>query len=423
MSKEKISSQEIIDLVAAKASVSKRAADEFLKVFILSVEEALVAGEVVKIKNFGTFKLQWNEPRKSVNVQTGENIILSGYYKVAFTPDNMLRDQVNEPFAHLEAVQLDGGVAEPIIHTEPVSDPLRTLNEQAFEIKNILDEINGLSNSKDLNDNAEFDKYIETQVEYELPPQAHEKTDLVVEPEFTVTEDTSIEPQDIQIQADNKSEPIHIETIVSPETEVPINTNNSENETEIVSVVKLSNRNKKRTWLWVFLILLVGLGALTGLYFMYPPMKVAIDKITVKVQSSEVGNKITSWFTPKSKQVDVPETFVIPKDTSAMDSISEEVAPVDSLQLLFDNPRVYTEYIGSESIHNGSRLTNMAKRYYGSKDFWVYIYEANRENITDPDHIPVGTIIKIPKLDSKLIDTTNERCIQKAKELHDLYVK
>ena len=88
MSKEKISSQEIVDLVAAKALVSKRAADEFLKVMILTIEEALLAGDVVKIKNFGTFKLHWNEPRKSVNVQTGEDIVLSGYYKVSFRPDS-----------------------------------------------------------------------------------------------------------------------------------------------------------------------------------------------------------------------------------------------------------------------------------------------------------------------------------------------
>ena len=65
----------------------------------------------------------------------------------------------------------------------------------------------------------------------------------------------------------------------------------------------------------------------------------------------------------------------------------------------------------------------MGKKYYGLKDFWVYIYEANREKVSDPDKIPSGTIIYIPKLDSRLIDKENQRCIDKAKELHDLYVK
>jgi hypothetical protein len=97
--------------------------------------------------------------------------------------------------------------------------------------------------------------------------------------------------------------------------------------------------------------------------------------------------------------------------------------PVDSLQLLFDNPRVYTEFIASERIKFGSRLTLISRRYYGSKDFWVYIYEANKEKIPNPDQIAQGTLIRIPRLDARLIDVSNPRCLTKAKELNDLYVK
>ena len=53
MIKEKISSQEIIDLVSSKSKVSKRVAEDFLKVMISSIEDALLAGEVVKIKTSG----------------------------------------------------------------------------------------------------------------------------------------------------------------------------------------------------------------------------------------------------------------------------------------------------------------------------------------------------------------------------------
>ena len=145
--------------------------------------------------------------------------------------------------------------------------------------------------------------------------------------------------------------------------------------------------------------------------------------MTQNVSLADMLNTFSGWFTPKPKKVDMTETVVIPKDTTAMETVSENIAAVDSLQVLFDNPRVFTEYLGTERIHDGSRLTKISKRYYGSKDFWVYIYEANREHISNPDHISVGTIIKIPKLDSRLIDVSNERCLQKAKELHDIYVK
>jgi len=116
------------------------------------------------------------------------------------------------------------------------------------------------------------------------------------------------------------------------------------------------------------------------------------------------------------------KTIVVPKDTTANDSVDAK-EPVDSLQLLFDNPRVYKTFIATETVKPNGRLTIMSKKYYGSKDFWVYIYEANKDRIPNPDKISKGTLIHIPKLDSKLIDVANPRCIKKAKELHDIYVK
>jgi len=178
-------------------------------------------------------------------------------------------------------------------------------------------------------------------------------------------------------------------------------------------------------------LLLAGTGS--GLYFLYPPAKDFTDSTYLKskktilkmsegVSITDMLNTISSGVTPETKQTPIPETIFIPKDTSAMDSVTEK-PQIDSLQYLFDNPRIYREYLGSERIKPGSRLTIISKRYYGNKIFWVYIYEANKDHIPNPDNIPVGTLIRIPKVDSKLIDSTNPRCIQKAKELHDIYVE
>jgi nucleoid DNA-binding protein len=142
MSKEKLSSHEIVELLSTKAGISRKQADDFLKFLFSTIEDALLAGESVKIKGFGTFKLQWNEPRKSVNVQTGEEIILAGYYKVTFSPETQLKEAVNEPFAHLEPVVLDqnnDSVAEKE-PSESVFDQMGIFTEQANEIKDILSE-------------------------------------------------------------------------------------------------------------------------------------------------------------------------------------------------------------------------------------------------------------------------------------------
>ncbi|HCS88424.1 MAG TPA: hypothetical protein DIW30_08610 [Bacteroidales bacterium] len=61
----------------------------------------------------------------------------------------------------------------------------------------------------------------------------------------------------------------------------------------------------------------------------------------------------------------------------------------------------------------------MSRKYYGAPDFWVYIYEANKDAIPDPNHIGVGTHIRIPRLPKELIDTGNEESMKQAKQLHN----
>jgi nucleoid DNA-binding protein/DnaJ-domain-containing protein 1 len=476
MNKEKISSQEIIDLVASKASVSKRAAEEFLKVMIATIEDALIAGEAVKIKGFGTFKLQWNEPRKSVNVQTGEEIILEGYQKVAFTPEASLKELVNEPFAHLEPVLLDGD-NNFVIEEKPEEvalDPLRIFTEQASEIKDLLSEIQALSPVRSLDEEATLhaEYVVEAQSAVvdsdvlESPEASLEDTDEELVISDYVFEDDLIEEQVAEgdVVSEVLSEPelelvpelessiavvsetanqVEPEIVELPEVEAPVAVEELlELEAKAVESVKeeqtseieftpfldgIKPKKRFQKWLWAAVLLLLLSGA--GLYLFFPPVKVMGDyiwsqaSVEVVCMKNSVVNTISGWFTSKPKpSPKVVETVVVPKDTSAVDTV-EAAEPIDTLQQLFDNPRVYEEFIASEQINNGSRLTVMSKKYYGNKDFWVYIYEANKERVKNPDHIEMGTLIRIPRLNPKLIDASNPRCIEKARELHDIYVK
>ena len=99
MNKDKVSTQELIKQLAKRLNINEKLAEDFLKAMFSTIEEELLKGELVKVKNLGTFKLQWNDPRKSVDVTTGDEIMLEGYNKITFTPDSKLKDLVNEPFA------------------------------------------------------------------------------------------------------------------------------------------------------------------------------------------------------------------------------------------------------------------------------------------------------------------------------------
>ncbi|HJV77764.1 MAG TPA: HU family DNA-binding protein [Paludibacter sp.] len=469
MIKEKISSQEIIDLVSSKSKVSKRVAEDFLKVMISSIEEALLAGEVVKIKNFGTFKLQWNEPRKSVNVHSGEDILLAGYHKVTFTPDVILKDLVNEPFAHLTPVELDSENPEPIQEkTDVALDPLRIFSDQASEIKDLLSEIQALSpsfKSKVVEEKPEAvleveplaegedndEDFPEEEVEEELPEEVVEQMEEGYEP----AQEKAVEPvQELKVaktalseligrvQEEKGQEAIQEENVVKSSVESVIYqheekiTPGQEEPKQVVEPIpqfdsseflKDINPGKKRkVWLLVLVISVLFLGTGSGLYFFCPPVtEFTVTAVNSCVESViKVSGVISGWFQskPKSKPAPVKQTIIIPKDTIDNDTVAVQ-EPVDSLQLMFDNPRVYTKFIATETVEQGNRLTIMSKKYYGSKDFWVYIYEANKEKIPNPDIISEGTLIRIPKLDPRLIDIKNPRCIEKAKELHDVYVR
>lgn len=80
------------------------------------------------------------------------------------------------------------------------------------------------------------------------------------------------------------------------------------------------------------------------------------------------------------------------------------------------------EYIATVVMKPGDRLNLLALKYYGEKVFWVYLYEANRNVIPNPDNVPAGTTIRIPKADPKLIDPKNEALVAKAKALQLKYI-
>lgn len=93
---EKLSFQNLSDSLAQKAGISKKVADTFAKAFFDTIVDALYMGEEsIKVKGLGTFKLVEVESRESVNVSNGERIIIPGYKKVSFAPEDSVVEFLN----------------------------------------------------------------------------------------------------------------------------------------------------------------------------------------------------------------------------------------------------------------------------------------------------------------------------------------
>ncbi|MBO5586304.1 MAG: HU family DNA-binding protein, partial [Prevotella sp.] len=100
--------KDIAKLLVEKHKMSMAVADDFLQNVVEVINDGLVQDRIVKIKGFGTFKLQEVKERSSVNVNTGERVVIAAHDKITFTPDAVMKDMVNKPFAHFETVIVDG---------------------------------------------------------------------------------------------------------------------------------------------------------------------------------------------------------------------------------------------------------------------------------------------------------------------------
>lgn len=107
---EKLSLQDLVDLLSKKAKITKKDADSFFREFFQLILERIFDNDFVKIKDFGTFKLISVSSRESVNVNTGEKIEIPSHYKLSFIPDKVLKNLVNKPFSQFETILLEDGV-------------------------------------------------------------------------------------------------------------------------------------------------------------------------------------------------------------------------------------------------------------------------------------------------------------------------
>ena len=139
---EKLSFQHVSDALAQKMGVSKKVADVFTKAFFDTVVDAFYMGEeVVKVKGLGTFKLVVVESRESVNVSNGERIVIPGYRKVAFVPEDSVVEFLN-PEAEVPVEEEKLFVEEPPAVEIPMADKSPVLEEtQVLEDEPVEDEV------------------------------------------------------------------------------------------------------------------------------------------------------------------------------------------------------------------------------------------------------------------------------------------
>ena len=195
----------------------EEASDFIGLMFEVLMDELDAPDKQVKIKGLGTFKVTSVGARASVDVNTGERIILEGRNKISFTPEVLLRDRVNRPFVQFETVVLNDGVDFSDIDREFEENSKQVVEEDA---KDEAIEENGDEDTEEETlepDSVEPEtEEPETTVEPETVDQETDEPETTVEPETVDREteepETTVEPETVDQETE---EP---ETTVEPET-------------------------------------------------------------------------------------------------------------------------------------------------------------------------------------------------------------
>lgn len=133
--------------LAEKTGISQQDAELFIRKMFDVVNEGLQADKQVKMKWLGTFKVTSVKDRESVDVNTGERIVIEGRDKISFTPDTILKEIINKPFAQFETVVVNDGVEFDEIDRKFEAEEQLAENQQMDEAEEIPEPLDGSETS------------------------------------------------------------------------------------------------------------------------------------------------------------------------------------------------------------------------------------------------------------------------------------
>lgn len=368
----KIAFPELVDTIAELTNTSKRVSELFLKELFGVVKERLELGESVKIKNLGTFKVTEISARKSVNVNTGEEMEIPAHRRVSFTSDKMLAEAINTPFEGFETIILDDNITED------------ELNELSTIDNNIVEEKKEVAEAE--NKEIVPPPFIQETITVEdkrIPEKEPENELIDINEE--VLEKTEIVETKVE-EEDNRDEEKYNEERIEPSSIISSNdfiVNENEYEEEVKT-------EKRKSFIWGFL---GGILAciITGV-------------VAIAVCESCFGDFITY-----SEEEKVLSDTIVHKTVSD-DTVLHKSDTVNVTEL--EISKVVTDTVRSNYF-----LTKMSRKYYGRYEFWVYIYEENKAKISNPNKVSPGLVVVIPPKEKYGIDKNDEESVKKAKEL------
>lgn len=433
----KVTFPELVEQVAQYANTSKRMSELFLKELFATISQSLIDGESVKVKGIGTFKLTEVSPRKSVDVNTGEEIEIPGHKKLSFAPDKDMAEAINQPFMHFETEILDDDVTDDQlaaidagVPTEAPADDTPAEEETddtaaaeapaaeapvAAEEEVVMPPVFVAPVEEPEPEEAEAEAEAPVNPSEEVPAEEEapaevpaqepidEPEDAVSEEETEIEEETEpeavSEPEDEAEGAEAEGEPEAESEMVSEELA-----------DERVGQEIDKRRITRRSLLEGFVVGVVTTLIVTLFAYRLYLMKgyeatpadeepfvehVATDSVATPEQA--LAENSTEADADKQKAAEEQKKAEEEKKKAEEEKkkAEEEKQKAEAAKSTTANVTAGT----TDTIKPGTNLYRMSRKHYGSDKFWVYIYEDNKAKYPNPNTIPVGAVLHIPQLE------------------------
>ena len=416
----KLNQSDLISLLAKGRNISVAKAELFTKNFFDLIIEGLEQDGIVKINGLGTFKITDVASRGSVNVNTGEKIEIKGHNKLTFIPADALKDEVNQPFAMFEPVEVDD-IYQPDSANEPENEDSVEPVETADTTENVVE--TAIATSVEVNKEDVEEGIVEEAVEPEVneePVAEMPFPEVEIEQEMTVP--TTEEENNEESVAEIEQETVNVQ-------ERPA-------EPVVVRVPKKAQPEqkpvpdkKKKNWQNIAISVIMGFAvgfilvdrmsrdgvsneASVGVDTNMDVIATTVNRPELPVEDKSVNDTIAETATiilpttdtdgvvaekeisgdenviANELTVDEAYAFVMVDGLAAMNL--KNITVSDTLHYVADGNLV------EHTIASDETLTKIARRYYGDKRLWPYIVKYN--DIDKPNDLCRGMKIAIPRL-------------------------
>lgn len=440
----KVTFPELVEQVAQYANTSKRMSELFLKELFATISQSLIDGESVKVKGIGTFELTEVSPRKSVDVNTGEEIEIPGHKKLSFAPDKDMAEAINQPFMHFETEILDDDVTDDQLAAIDAGEPTEApaddtpVEEEtddteapaaeapvAAEEEVVMPPVFVAPVEEPESEEAETEAEAPVEPSEEVPAEedapaevpAQEPIDeleeAVSEEEAEIEEEaepepvTEVEPSAVA-EPEDEAEDAELEG--EPEAEVEGEMVSEELVDERVGQEIDKRRITRRSLLEGFVVgvvttLIVTLFAYR-LYLMkgYEATPADEEPFVENVSTDSVA-ATEQALAENSTEADADKQKTAEEQKKADEEkkkAEEEKKKAEEEKQKAEVAKSTTANVAAgttDTIKPGTNLYRMSRKHYGSDKFWVYIYEENKAKYPNPNTIPVGAVLHIPQLE------------------------